>query len=109
MIMRRSDHICLHGKTKSVKLNRSRSTSGATIVPVDECIANEVQMLNDAGVITYGCCCGHGKSDPSCLVDKESESILKSIGYKLYEYTSHHSENGIYEILLKTGVNLYAN
>lgn len=31
--------------------------------PVDSCIADIVQALNDAGIYTRGCCCGHGKED----------------------------------------------
>lgn len=30
---------------------------------VDSCIAKYVQALNDAGLYTGGCCCGHGKHD----------------------------------------------
>lgn len=30
---------------------------------VDACIAPLVQMLNDYGIETLGCCCGHGKED----------------------------------------------
>lgn len=29
---------------------------------VDSCIAPIVQALNDAGIYTSGCCCGHGKA-----------------------------------------------
>lgn len=29
--------------------------------PVDSCIADLVQALNDAGLYTGGSCCGHGK------------------------------------------------
>lgn len=30
---------------------------------VDSCIAPIVQALNDAGIYTSGCCCGHGKEE----------------------------------------------
>lgn len=30
---------------------------------VDRCIAPIVQALNQAGIYTSGCCCGHGESD----------------------------------------------
>ena len=29
--------------------------------PVDGCIAQIVKALNDAGIYTSGCCCGHGR------------------------------------------------
>ena len=28
---------------------------------IDKCIAPVIRALNDGGVITRGCCCGHGK------------------------------------------------
>lgn len=31
-------------------------------VNVDSCIAPIVKALNDAGITTEGCCCGHGKT-----------------------------------------------
>ena len=30
---------------------------------VDSCIADIVQALNDAGIYTANCCCGHGECD----------------------------------------------
>lgn len=44
-----------------VKLANPRS-SGRTHVPVDPCIAQIVQALNDAGIPTMASCCGHGKN-----------------------------------------------
>jgi len=35
---------------------------------VDACIASIVQALNDAGVYTSGCCCGHGKENGSIFL-----------------------------------------
>jgi len=32
---------------------------------IDACIAPIVQALNDAGIYTANCCCGHGKEDGS--------------------------------------------
>lgn len=70
-------------------------------LPVDKCIGKEIEHLLQKGVITYGCCCGHGSDEPSCLVDKRSENILSSLGYKLEQYSDLHTEKGIYEIKLK--------
>lgn len=58
--------MCERGKTKRVTLCRPKLISGRfddddTELPVDECIAPLVQLLNDHGVRTFGCCCGHGK------------------------------------------------
>lgn len=32
-------------------------------VGIDSCIADLVQALNDAGILTASCCCGHGKTE----------------------------------------------
>lgn len=92
--------MCKHGTLTMVKLNTPRD-SGRTEVPVDSCIAVEVQALNDLGVITYGCCCGHGNFEPECLVDISSKELLESNGYQLQEFSEEHTEDGIYEVLLK--------
>jgi len=35
---------------------------------IDRCIAPIVQALNDAGVYTDACCCGHGKQPGSIIL-----------------------------------------
>jgi hypothetical protein len=37
-------------------------------VPVDACIADIVRALNEGGVLTIACCCGHGKGPGSVLL-----------------------------------------
>lgn len=32
-------------------------------VPVDSCISDLVEVLNEGGVLTIACCCGHGKGE----------------------------------------------
>jgi hypothetical protein len=49
---------------------------------VDACIANIVQALNGAGVITTSSCCGHGRSDGSILLADGREIIVKTSGGK---------------------------
>lgn len=73
--------MCQHGTVKMVKLNRPRPVSGRTEVPVDACIADEVQFLNDAGVWTLGSCCGHGSYPPHVIIAKESVELAKRLGY----------------------------
>ncbi len=33
------------------------------IKPIDKCLAPYIQALNTAGLLTGGCCCGHGKEN----------------------------------------------
>ena len=35
---------------------------------VDACIAPIIQALNDAGIYTAGCCCGHGETDGNIIL-----------------------------------------
>lgn len=52
--------MCEHGiEATQVRLFRPRS-DGRTHAPVDPCIAQLVQIINDAGIETVGSCCGHG-------------------------------------------------
>lgn len=44
---------------------------------IDRCIAPIVQALNNAGIYTSNCCCGHGKSDGSILLHDGRELVLK--------------------------------
>ena len=44
----------------AVKLCKPRKHSKRRIVPVDNCIAPLIQALNDFGIETETCCCGHG-------------------------------------------------
>lgn len=34
---------------------------GPVSVEVDACMADIILALNNGGISTYGCCCGHGK------------------------------------------------
>ena len=53
--------MCKWGTDKIVKLYKPMHNSKRTEIAVDACLADLVQALNDAGIETIGCCCGHGK------------------------------------------------
>lgn len=55
---------------------------------VDACIADYVQKMNDLGIETVGCCCGHGLGTGDVLIRPESESLLQQHGYSftLYQF-----------------------
>jgi len=90
--------MCHWGTDAPVVLNRPREVSGRTTIMVDACIAPEVQILNDTGVWTLGCCCGHGQAEPHALIHFESVAIARSLGYDPQPYDGH-----IYEIRLSGG------
>lgn len=75
-------------------------------IPVDACIKHEVEYLIEQGVITLGCCCGHGKSKyATCLIHKDSVDLIKELGYEYYKFRPNEDgfEN-LYEIKLMTKV-----
>lgn len=44
---------------------------------VDACIADIVAALNNAGILTANCCCGHGVTDGSIILHDGRELIIK--------------------------------
>ena len=51
---------------------------------VDKCLLDEIKSLIDFGVVTLGCCCGHGKMSGYIQVNCDYQSISKmyELGYK---------------------------
>lgn len=94
--------MCKHGTHTDVILCKPKE-SGRFIVPVDSCIAKEIQCLNDAGIETLGCCCGHGTETPKALVSSSSADLAVGMGYAPYRYFfSDGVDSGYYEMTLKT-------
>lgn len=44
---------------------------------IDRCLAPIVQALNDAGIYTANCCCGHGKEDGVIILHDGRELIVR--------------------------------
>lgn len=108
--------------TKIVTLCVPRESSQRRDVPVDFCIADEIQELNNMNVHTLSCCCGHGKAGqiveyengfgkwkqyvnpPSVLIDEKSVDHVKKLGYIPFPYYYADGEhNGVWQMYLKTG------
>lgn len=51
-------------------------------VPVDACLADEIQELWSKGIHTDGCCCGHGVNDGYISVWGEHIEEMEKMGYK---------------------------
>lgn len=73
--------MCQRGETGEVYLKRGT-------VRVDACLKEIIQELNDKGIITLGCCCGHGKYPRTiiCLED-DGRFACREIG-DIYEWYS---------------------
>lgn len=65
--------MCKHGNTKGLKIN-------GKIRDIDECIYDLVKVLNETGMETVACCCGHGKQPVriSILNGKDENGLIKS-------------------------------
>lgn len=112
--------MCLYGTYENVRVINPNQNK--RIVVVDACIAGEIQELNDKGIITLSCCCGHGKAGqivehingfgkwktnelpPHTLIDEKSVGQVKSLGYRPFPYYYADGEHlGVWQMYLKTG------
>lgn len=83
------------------KLGRQNGIKKWGGIPVDACIGKEVEYLINNGVIALGCCCGHEKEIPSCLIAEESVQKAIELGYdpihfdetKWYIYLNKEEQN----------------
>ncbi|MEW8049266.1 MAG: hypothetical protein AB2809_02720 [Candidatus Thiodiazotropha sp.] len=64
-------------EASQVKLAKPRP-DGRTHAPVDPCIADIVQALNDAGLQTLASCCGHGKVNGRISLEDGRDLVLMS-------------------------------
>jgi hypothetical protein len=59
--------------------------------PVDACIADIVQALNTAGVVTIGSCCGHG-SGPGTILLADGRALVITTRDAAIDSTMPHCE-----------------
>lgn len=69
-----------------IRRNNPYIKDGWHAMAVDACIADYVQEMNNRGIITTGCCCGHGKDPAEVLIDYASKDILDKYGYAYEDY-----------------------
>jgi len=44
---------------------------------IDECMKDQIQFMNDIGIQTLACCCGHGKYPKTIVIKTEHEEIIE--------------------------------
>ncbi len=54
---------------------------------VDRCIIPQIEALWAAGVKTLGCCCGHGKTSPSIVINENSTAEEVATAVRVLEAT----------------------
>lgn len=67
--------MCKWGNSVLIKLAYPMHNSKRTEIGVDSCIASLMQELNNHGVHTLGCCCGHGKAEGSITIVQDGKKI----------------------------------
>jgi hypothetical protein len=67
--------MCKHGTDKQITIRQT--------ITVDACLADLVVALNDVGVQTVNCCCGHGDGSGSVIIRPSSIQRALSIGYEV--------------------------
>lgn len=111
--------MCESGSFRYVKVINQQNSN---CVKVDSCIADEIQFLNDNGIVTLGCCCGHGHAGqivewendfgkwkgyvdpPHALIDQSSVNSVIKLGYRPFPYYYADGEQkGVWRIFLKSG------
>jgi hypothetical protein len=64
-----------------IRRNNEFIRDGWHMMGVDSCLAERVQLMNFQGIVTVGCCCGHGNAGGEILVAPESVPLLEKYGY----------------------------
>ena len=70
--------MCKWGKDKKVKVIHTNK-----IVKVDKCLAQLIKILNQYGIETLACCCGHGKTSHSSIRINSKNIELLPLGEDL--------------------------
>lgn len=50
---------------------------------IDSCMVDEIESLQNQGMNTLGCCCGHGKYPKTIVVRLRSGTIIEMFSNKL--------------------------
>lgn len=69
--------MCQYGQTKlcRVFINPQDSYTGKgrwTEKLIDACLVNQINQLNASGQLTRSCCCGHGKTEGTIILQDGS-------------------------------------
>ncbi len=62
--------MCKWGTDTKIKLYSGK------VIKIDSCLKEIIEAMDKFGVKTVGCCCGHGKSRGSIMIDNERKDGL---------------------------------
>ena len=77
---------------KKVKYN-------SKIIFIDSCIVDDIKKLWEQGIKTVGSCCGHGKINPTVIIDtKEDEKQMIELGYSRSEWPLYKNKWYVFKL-----------
>jgi len=79
---------------REYRANRAKAGLPENGITVDRCLANEIIELWEAGVRTFGCCCGHNRSQAFINVGEEDFQKALALGYEKYVFPNDISREG---------------
>jgi hypothetical protein len=60
------------------------------LIAIDSCLASEIAWLWQHGIVTHGCCCGHGDATRAYIgVYAKHIEQMKRLGYRQYAHGKH--------------------
>lgn len=65
-----------HETVYCIRRNNDLYPDGWHPIAVDSCLAPTIREMNERGIITTGCCCGHGNGNGFIGVATESAKLL---------------------------------
>ena len=60
--------MCEHGNTVDYQI-----AGKGKVLKIDKCIYPLVRWLNENGIRTIACCCGHGKHKGEIIIERKGE------------------------------------
>lgn len=70
--------------------NRAKAGLSKRGICVDRCMAGQIISLWEAGIRTYGCCCGHGEKVGFINLAPEDFAKAIELGWEEHEQHAHH-------------------
>ena len=76
--------------------NRAKSGLPTWGVSLDRCLANQIISLWNAGIKTYGCCCGHGENAGWINVAPEDFEKAIELGWKEHDLHGSNRKDTVF-------------
>lgn len=78
----RYDYVCRESRIGEYRCYSYLVKSDGEIIAVDTFLRPEIQMLDENGIRTIGCCCGHSVKQPYIQVAPECVKKMHEHGYE---------------------------